>query len=238
MGKRVRQAIYLSKGKLRQFPLGKKSRLHLQDVSAEVSVASIASLSATAGPAATEDDTPETALKEAKKVLKHLEKIALQYENPGVSDGAWIRFDTRLAQTLVWVGDLRMLFFGPHAQSTDEVALLLYGNPDNLTRPPGIRAGVEVQDLDSAHSSLIAMIEAVAAENDEAVLAGMPGFREGAIKLAERVEQQSLSFPRLSGYAQVAATFDCTNRIFLDGGFSLPSRLIVASPLIVECLQP
>ncbi|MFJ3247888.1 SAVMC3_10250 family protein [Streptomyces sp. NPDC086782] len=234
----MRQVVYLSKSKLQQFPWGKKSRLSLQDVSAEVSVASIATLSATARSVDAEDGTPETVLKGARKVLKHLEKIALQYENPRVSDGTWIRFDTRLAQTLVWVDDLRMLFFGPHAQSTDEVALLLYGNPSNLTTPPGVRAGVEVQDLDSAHSSLIAMIEAVAAEDNETLLAGMTGFREGVIKMAERVEQQSLSFPRLSGYAQVVATFDCTNRIFLNMGSSCPSRLVVASPLIVECLQP
>ncbi|WEH41092.1 hypothetical protein [Streptomyces sp. AM 2-1-1] len=78
----------------------------------------------------------------------------------------------------------------------------------------------------------------MAAEDDETLLAGMTGFREGVIKMAERVEQQSLSFPRLSGYAQVLATFDCTNRIFLDMGSSRPSRLVVASPLIVECLQP
>ncbi|MEV0955120.1 MULTISPECIES: SAVMC3_10250 family protein [unclassified Streptomyces] len=234
----MRQVVYLSKGKLQQFPWGKKSSLSLKDVSAEVSVASIATLSATAGSADAEDSTPETVLKEARKVLKHLKKIALQYENPRVSDGAWIRFDTRLAQALVWAEDFRMLFFGPHPQSTDEVALLLYGNPSNLTTPPGVRAGVEVQELDSAHDSLIAMIQAVAAEDDETLLAGMTGFREGVIKMAERVEQQSLSFPRLSGYAQVVATFDCTNRIFLDMGSSQPSRLVVASPLIVECLQP
>ncbi|MFF0556667.1 SAVMC3_10250 family protein [Streptomyces sp. NPDC004266] len=234
----MRQVVYLSKSKLQQFPWGKKSRLSLQGVSAEVSVASIATLSATVGSVDAADGTPETALKDAKKVLKHLKKIALPYENPEASDGSWIQFDTRLAQTLVWVDDLRMLFFGPHAQSTDEVALLLYGNPSNLTTPPGVRAGVEVQDLDSAHSSLIAMIQAVAAEDNETLLAGMTGFREGAIKMAERVEQQSLSFPRLSGYAQVVATFDCTNRILLDMGSSCPSRLIVASPLIVEYLQP
>ncbi|MER7236072.1 hypothetical protein ABT348_34650 [Streptomyces olivaceus] len=78
----------------------------------------------------------------------------------------------------------------------------------------------------------------MAAEDNQTLLAGMAGFREGVIKMAERVEQQSLSFPRLSGYAQVVAPFDCTNRIALNMGSSCPSSLVVASPLIVECLQP
>ncbi|MDX3225968.1 SAVMC3_10250 family protein [Streptomyces sp. ME19-01-6] len=233
----MHQVLYFSETKSRQFMGHRKRRVSMKDVSAEISVPGInASLSATAEPDGTEASETETVLRRSSKVFKYLKKSALHYEDPDVSDGTWIQFETRLAQALVWVGNLRMLFFGPHPGSTGDIALLLYGNPNHLTTPPGIVAGVDVHDLDSSHDSLAAMIQAAAAESNESNLRGTAGFRDGVIKMAERAQQHSISFPRLFGYAQVVGTFDSTDRIFLstEDDVRCPSQLVVASPLIVE----
>ncbi|WP_137978999.1 SAVMC3_10250 family protein [Streptomyces violaceusniger] len=226
--------LYFSEAKSQQFVSGSRLRSSIKELSAEISISfASAKLSAVA------DAGDARAIpRGADKLIRHIEESALWFEDPTVTHGDWVQFETRLAQVLVWVGDLRMLFFGPHPESTGDVALLLYGSPKHLTMPPGVRAGVEVQDLDSAHESLVAMIQAAAVEDSEPHLRGAPGFRDGVIKMAERVQQHSMSFPAMFGCAQVVGTFDCANRVFLPvhDGSRRPSRLVVASPLIVECL--
>ncbi|MER6278561.1 SAVMC3_10250 family protein [Streptomyces sp900105245] len=229
------QILYFSEAKASQF-VRPKRRLHFREGAFELTIPLIgARFTATA---TSEGNEITRKIEEIIDSIEHSGRAALWYEDPQVSDGDWVQFESKMAQILVTAGPYRMLFFGPDPLATGSVALLLYGSPRHLLASPPDQNPTDIRDLDSYPTSLARMMQAISEDEQDPVnIRGRSAFELGAMSMADRVYQHAFSFPAVRGYAQVVANINSTDRIHFSPPNRepiRPSRLVVASPLYVE----
>ncbi len=246
----MRELIYLSQGKLRQFQTERRAGLWQRIRQVGVKAPLGIGLDVTLSDATTESH-PSLA-----KVLKHIDRSdrpARWFEEEGLQVGEWVKFKARLNYViyseLVTLGGQPApaspppppLFFWqprPNPEAPDNVMLLLHGSPENLVgiNPTDVPSTVAIiQRVGSVLAEVSKYLFALRVAEPHDLPSDMDDFQvqiyELCVRLYSKLPPETASW--MAGYAKVTALIQLPsfkNRRALD----LSNRLVLATPLYVE----
>ena len=179
----MRELIYLSDAKLRQFHPERGPRLRVR----EIGVPGIGQVGI---------DQPAGAHLDA--VVEHLSGIARWYTEDDLATGDWVQFETALGYTVTGTDRLPVLLF---AEPPGEPRLVLHGSPHHLVG--GALPDVPRPELFASHGPMFAraVSRLLAQERD-----GRDGIRALLDDVAEAFAPDLLT--PVNGYARVTMTSD------------------------------
>jgi uncharacterized protein DUF7019 len=208
----VRELVYLSERKLRQFQAPRRRRFSIREIGV---------------PNIVQVGVDQQTISHLDAVVDHLQGMARWYEEK-VQVGQWVHFEARLAQQVVVSQEsgLRVLLFAEPPGHAGTRRLVLHGAPDHLldhaTEP-------NPADWDDPHGSSGAVVRPLMRHLATALdgKTSRADYRDDLVDLTRFLDREldPHTAAWLGGYARVTVnTAD------------LP--LVVASPLFVEYVSP
>jgi hypothetical protein len=240
----VREMIYASPAKIRQFMAASPRRFGDSELNAGPSLMSIKSVIRRAN----DDGLDHQVFRAIDRIAGFLDDSPTTrwYGERGVRPGEWVQFDGFMSANIVTAEAGSLAFFGHEGgQFLGDVALLLYGSPRNLVQMQEGATVLTPHHLDSMPFALAEFLDSLGydEETDETRTFDEADRYGGAAEFFERLgrsRHRPVARGDMKGYARVVDVQEHP-RIFVhpdgfDGSWS-PSRLVVASPLFVEYLR-
>ena len=233
----MRELIYLSESKLRQFRSDKApSLLRLQEIGGRLPFAELK-------VAFSEDSDRQ--MPDLAKVLRRIdrsERWARWWEDEGLEPGDWVQFETRMNYTVVsdprgeqqGVDASPLLFWQPSTKKwvPGQSRLLLHGSPKHLVgERPATSDELHISPVGSAFPVLLDFMANLASEGST----WEDNFTWLMNYLERRVPREAAI--KVGGYARVTAVSAIAHpRTSFDRLYDEVVPLLVASPLFVEYL--
>lgn len=209
----MRELVYLSERKLRQFQAPPRKRFSIREISI---------------PGIGQVGVDQQSGSHLEAVIAHLEGMARWYEER-VPVGGWVHFEARLGHRVVSNGSgLRVLLFAEPAGHAGTRRLVLHGAPDHLldyVAPPPDAEWGDAPDPGSFGGTVRPLMRHLATSVDGRTISG--DYLDDLPSLTDFLDREldPHTTAWMAGYARVTVNTA-----------SLP--LVIASPLFVEYVSP